>query len=116
MVRTPTPTEPNKVKSIDRFADINKALPHMPDEMRNTVLNNPEVQAIFKARGVPLPHPEQGLLSKVLSGFGGVFGQGQTRPTTLPTALPEGVTEEDIQYTMKKRGLSREEVLSKLRR
>jgi NACalpha-BTF3-like transcription factor len=40
---------------------------------------------------------------------------GTAAPATAQSDLPEGVTEEDIEFTMKKHGLTREEVLERLR-
>jgi len=64
-------------------------------------------------------HPEAAkvIMQNIDSIVRSKLGQPQIDYNTKPgktSALPAGVTEEDIQFTMKKRGLTRDQVLKKL--
>jgi len=136
-------------KLMELVSTMNKIISFVDKDRRAEMLDDPEIQAVYDAAGVPLPRTEIEVspwagtswldrtkaavtpwateMEKERGGLrpGGVFDipTTRTRPPTprsrlLPSSttgtLPKGVTEEDIQYTMKKHSLTREQVLQRL--
>lgn len=58
--------------------------------------------------------PGQVIIDEYLKQHPSTAAPAAVVPPGAPAALPEGVTEEDIQFTMQKHGLTREEVLKRL--
>ncbi len=122
-------------RKIEAVKLLNDSLAHIPEANRIEVLADPNVIELFNSAGVPMPRfeseanaepkdwSEVGILSRAMAALtpsatkeekrlGGLYPNEMLNPPTFPS----GVTEEDIQYTMKKHGLSRGEVLRRLKK
>ncbi len=120
-------------KKMDAISMITKVLNTLPDEAKQEVLNKSEIRALYESAGVPIPTVEEEELPleswKDVSVIGRVQAAltptrtkeekqlGALRPGGIfkaPKKWPKGTTEEDIQATMKKHGLTRRELLDKI--
>ena len=135
---------------MDVVNTMNRIISFVDSEKRAEMLDDPEIQAVYDAAGVPIPRQEveetpwagTSLMDRAKAAVtpwatemekergtlrpGGIISPPtrQVRPPTprstiLPAAaegaLPEGVTEEDIQFTMKKHKLTRQQVLARMK-
>jgi len=95
------------------------------ENLMNSGVNfeNIPVQLKIQARYSSPQGSSNDLLNQLMQGFQGTGQAPQKQQMSAPvsqqqtvtTGLPAGVTEEDIQFTMKKNKLTREEVLSRIR-
>ena len=135
---------------MDVVNTMNRIISFVDKDKRADMLDDPEIQAVYDAAGVPIPRQEveespwagTSLMERAKAAAtpwatemekergalrpGGIISPPtrQVRPPTprsriLPAAdkgaLPEGVMEEDIQFTMKKHNLTREQVMQRMR-